>query len=87
VPWYFYAFALLLPLVLRFAVTLVYRGSDLARQEWLEFVGWSAVALALVVFDRAAWRSAPPGAPRPPRLSTRIEVSLYPRPAAARLPR
>jgi membrane protease YdiL (CAAX protease family) len=35
---------------------LGYRGSDLARQEWFEFIAWSAVALALVVFDRAAWR-------------------------------
>ena len=41
---------------------LGYRGSDLARQEWFEFIAWSMVALALVVFDRAAWRSASPTA-------------------------
>jgi hypothetical protein len=41
---------------------LGYRGSDLSRQEWYEFIAWTAVALALVVFDRAAWRSAPPAA-------------------------
>jgi membrane protease YdiL (CAAX protease family) len=41
---------------------LGYTGADLNRQEWLEFVAWSLVALALVVFDRAAWRSAPPSA-------------------------
>jgi hypothetical protein len=28
----------------------------------LEFIAWSAVAVALVAFDRAAWRSAPPSA-------------------------
>jgi membrane protease YdiL (CAAX protease family) len=38
---------------------LGYGGSDLARQEMLEFIAWSAVALALVLIDRAAWRSAP----------------------------
>jgi uncharacterized protein len=38
---------------------LGYRGTDLARQEWLEFLAWSALALALIVFDRGAWRAAP----------------------------
>jgi membrane protease YdiL (CAAX protease family) len=38
---------------------LGYRGADLARQEWLEFIAWSAVAVALVVLDRSAWRSGP----------------------------
>jgi hypothetical protein len=41
---------------------LGYSGSDLSRQEWYEFIAWTTVALALVVFDRAAWRSAPPAA-------------------------
>jgi hypothetical protein len=113
VPWYFYAFALGLPLVVRFAATLVndapapdwtgwlgipatfsitivyvwlfyrtggsvllvllfhnaqgfvtmgdlgYGGAGLARQELIEFVAWSLVAVALVAFDRAAWRSDP----------------------------
>jgi hypothetical protein len=44
---------------------LGYRGADLSRQELLEFVAWSVVALALVVFDRAAWRSAPASAVYP----------------------
>jgi uncharacterized protein len=38
---------------------LGYRGAALARQEWLEFVAWSLVALVLVVADRHAWRVAP----------------------------
>jgi membrane protease YdiL (CAAX protease family) len=41
---------------------LGFRGADLARQEWLEFVAWSFVALALIVFDRAAWRIPPAAA-------------------------
>jgi membrane protease YdiL (CAAX protease family) len=36
-----------------------YRDADLSRQQLLEFVAWSLVALALVVFDRAAWRTPP----------------------------
>jgi uncharacterized protein len=37
-------------------------GADLARQEWLECVLWSIVAVGVIVFDRAAWRTAPPAA-------------------------
>jgi membrane protease YdiL (CAAX protease family) len=33
--------------------------SDLARQEWMECVVWSAIAVGLVVFDRSIWRTAP----------------------------
>jgi membrane protease YdiL (CAAX protease family) len=40
---------------------LGYRGAGVARQELLEFVAWSLVAVALLVLDRAAWR-----APRSP---------------------
>jgi membrane protease YdiL (CAAX protease family) len=38
---------------------LGYHGADLARQEWLEFLAWSLVAVALIALDRSAWRSAP----------------------------
>jgi membrane protease YdiL (CAAX protease family) len=38
---------------------LGYSGDALARQELLEFIGWTVVALVLVVADRAAWRTAP----------------------------
>jgi uncharacterized protein len=40
-------------------------GADLARQEWLECVAWSIVAVGVIVFDRAAWRTAPPAAVYP----------------------
>ena len=33
--------------------------SDLARQEWMECVVWSVIAVGLVVFDRSIWRTAP----------------------------
>ncbi len=38
---------------------LGYTGADLARQEWLECVAWSLIAVGLVVFDRSIWRTAP----------------------------
>jgi hypothetical protein len=85
VPWYYYAFALLLPVVLRAATTVVndapapdwtnlswssfvtmpdlgYTGDALARQQLLEFIGWTLVALVLVVADRAVWRTPPEAA-------------------------
>jgi membrane protease YdiL (CAAX protease family) len=46
---------------------LGYSGADLSRQEWLEFVAWSLIALVLIVFDRAAWRTAPASAVYPER--------------------
>ena len=46
---------------------LGYRGADLSRQEWLEFVAWSLIALVLIVFDRSAWRTAPASAVYPER--------------------
>jgi membrane protease YdiL (CAAX protease family) len=36
-----------------------YAGDALARQEMLEFVAWSAIALFLVLADRGAWRTPP----------------------------
>ncbi|GAA3572110.1 hypothetical protein GCM10022419_061230 [Nonomuraea rosea] len=36
-----------------------FTGTDLARMEWLGFAAWTVVAVAVVVFDRAAWRTAP----------------------------
>ncbi|MFC7278685.1 CPBP family intramembrane glutamic endopeptidase [Paractinoplanes rhizophilus] len=36
---------------------LGYRGADLSRQEWYECAAWTVVALALILADRAAWRS------------------------------
>jgi membrane protease YdiL (CAAX protease family) len=41
---------------------LGYSGDALARQQWLEFLGWTAIALLLVVADRAVWRTAPAAA-------------------------
>jgi membrane protease YdiL (CAAX protease family) len=41
---------------------LGYSGDALARQELLEFIGWTVVALVLVIADRAAWRTAPEAA-------------------------
>jgi membrane protease YdiL (CAAX protease family) len=38
---------------------LGYAGADLARQQWLDCAAWTVVAAALLVFDRAAWRTAP----------------------------
>jgi len=43
-----------------------YAGADLARMEYLGFVAWSAIAVGVVVFDRKAWRTAPPEAVYPP---------------------
>jgi uncharacterized protein len=34
-------------------------GADLSRQEWLECVAWSIVAIGVIVLDRAAWQKAP----------------------------
>jgi membrane protease YdiL (CAAX protease family) len=41
---------------------LGYSGDGLARQELLEGIAWAVVALALIVFDRSAWRRAPEAA-------------------------
>jgi membrane protease YdiL (CAAX protease family) len=38
---------------------LGFAGADLARQEWLECIVWTIVAVGLIVLDRAAWRTAP----------------------------
>lgn len=49
---------------------LGYVGADLARQQWLECVAWSAVAIGLFIADRAAWRTAPTDATTPTRQPT-----------------
>ncbi len=41
---------------------LGYTGDALARQQLLEFIGWTLVALVLVVADRAVWRTPPEAA-------------------------
>jgi membrane protease YdiL (CAAX protease family) len=41
---------------------LGYAGDALARQQVLECVGWTVVALVLIVADRGAWRTAAPAA-------------------------
>lgn len=41
---------------------LGYAGDALARQEMLEFVAWTVIALVLLVADRGAWRTAEPAA-------------------------
>ena len=41
---------------------LGFTGVDAARMDWLVGVQWFALAIALVVVDRDAWRTAPPSA-------------------------
>jgi membrane protease YdiL (CAAX protease family) len=41
---------------------LGYTGADLTRQQWLDCAAWTIVAVALLVLDRDAWRSAPAAA-------------------------
>ena len=41
---------------------LGFTGSDAARMDWLVGVLWFALALAVVVLDRRAWRVAPAAA-------------------------
>jgi hypothetical protein len=41
---------------------LGYSADGLARQQLLEGIAWAVVALALIVFDRSAWRRAPEAA-------------------------
>ena len=42
-----------------------YSAAEMNRMEWLGFFAWLVVAVAVVVFDRSAWRSAPEPAVRP----------------------
>jgi hypothetical protein len=37
----------------------LWSGADVDRFPWLYLVFWALVALVIVAFDRAAWRSAP----------------------------
>jgi uncharacterized protein len=37
-------------------------GTDLARQEWLECLVWTIVAVVVIILDRGAWRTAPSAA-------------------------
>lgn len=46
--------------------TFGYTGADLDRMLWLGFAGWTVIALATVLLDRAAWRPAPPDSVYPP---------------------
>jgi membrane protease YdiL (CAAX protease family) len=41
---------------------LGFAGVDAARMDWLTGALWIAIAIALVAFDRKAWRTAPPAA-------------------------
>ena len=41
------------------ASDLGFVGADLLRQEWLECVAWSIVAVGVILLDRAVWRTAP----------------------------
>ena len=41
---------------------LGFAGADAARMDWLTGALWIAIAIALVAFDRQAWRTAPPAA-------------------------
>jgi len=43
-----------------------YAGADLDRMTWLQCAAWAAVALAVVVLDRDAWRVPPRDAVAPP---------------------
>jgi uncharacterized protein len=46
--------------------TFGYTDADLNRMLWLGFAAWAAVAVAVVVLDRAAWRVTPRDAAWPP---------------------
>jgi uncharacterized protein len=41
---------------------LGFAGADLVRQEWLECVAWTLVAIGVIVLDRGAWQKASPEA-------------------------
>jgi uncharacterized protein len=41
---------------------VLWSGADRDRFPWLYLAGWGLVAIALLAFDRPAWRSAPPSA-------------------------
>ncbi|MDQ4117066.1 MAG: CPBP family intramembrane metalloprotease [Actinomycetota bacterium] len=41
---------------------LGFAGADAARMDWLTGALWCAIAIAVIVLDRAAWRTAPPSA-------------------------
>lgn len=45
--------------------TFGYEGAGLNRMMWLGFAAWTVIAIAVVVLDRTAWRSAPPPVRRP----------------------
>ena len=38
---------------------LGFTGADAARMDWIVGVLWFAIAAAVIVFDREAWRAAP----------------------------
>ena len=59
---------------------LGFAGADLARQEWLECVAWSIVAVGVILLDRAAWRTAPATAvyPDPRDAAPRPQVVHHP---------
>jgi membrane protease YdiL (CAAX protease family) len=56
--------------------------ADVERQTWIEAGLWTAVALAVVLLDRSAWRTAPPSAVYPPPEMAPAES--VPQPVAAR---
>ena len=51
-------------------VNLGYTGDALARQQWMECVAWTVIALTLIVADRSHWRRiSPAGVVEKPHLS------------------
>jgi hypothetical protein len=62
---------------------LGFTGADLARQNWIEFAVWSAVALVLIAGDRKVWRAAPAAAvyPEPRAAGTETPTVRAPAPA------
>lgn len=49
-----------------------YAGRDIDRTLLLEAAAWAVVAVALVVFDRAAWRESPAPQPAATALTTAV---------------
>jgi uncharacterized protein len=66
---------------------LGFTGADLARQEWMECVAWSAVAIGVIALDRSAWRAAPAAAvyrPQPPVVAADATARYAPEPSRRR---
>jgi membrane protease YdiL (CAAX protease family) len=52
--------------------TFGYEGADMERTLWFQLAAWTVVAIAVVVLDRHAWRTAPVARPASPVLTTAV---------------